>query len=66
MSTSRWAVIGWRYGHVTVCSHLIGPLHTNTLQGGNLCDSDESCLYRCDEDGDGIVDGGLCKEPSML
>ena len=47
-------------------SMLTSDWATPNLQGGNLCDSDESCLYRCDEDGDGVVDGGLCKEPSLL
>merc|ERR1712141_211677 len=30
------------------------------LNGGNLCDSDETCLARCDQNHDGVVDNHLC------
>ena len=30
------------------------------LNGGNLCDSDETCLARCDQNQDGEVDNNLC------
>ena len=33
------------------------------LEGGNLCDSDEACVDRCDQDHDGQVDNGLCTGP---
>ena len=30
------------------------------LNGGNLCDDDEACVERCDQDHDGVVDNHLC------
>jgi len=30
------------------------------LNGGNLCDSDATCLERCDPNHDGIIDNSLC------
>ena len=37
----------------------LGRVHVH-LEGGNLCDSDQDCLARCDADGDGEVEGRLC------
>ena len=37
----------------------LGRVHLH-LEGGNLCDSDQDCLARCDGDGDGEVEGRLC------
>ena len=46
------------YYHDTDYSKL-GKIHVD-LEGGNLCDSDETCLARCDRDNDGEVDNHYC------
>ena len=42
--------------------HRLSKVHVY-LEGGRLCDSDEACLARCDQDNDGQVDNGLCTGP---
>merc|ERR1711970_1562745 len=46
------------YYHDTDLSKL-NKVHVH-LNGGNLCDSDQTCEDRCDQDHDGQVDNRLC------
>ena len=55
-SGENWSQAG--YYHDTDYTKL-GRVHVH-LEGGNLCDSDQDCLARCDKDGDGEVEGRLC------
>ena len=45
-----------------VSAFRLSKVHVH-LEGGNLCDSDEACFDRCDQDHDGQVDNGLCTGP---
>merc|ERR1719369_1817762 len=52
------------YYHDTDLSKL-DKIHIH-LNGGNLCDSDQSCLDRCDQNHDGEIDNHLCTASTKL